>query len=70
MQRTMDVEVARLLREKHTVAWMRDSLDGILEDLEKSKGDRDMTMNDVVSAFVCAMMREREYFRSEFTIGF
>lgn len=70
MQKTMDVEVARLLREKHTVAWMHDTLEGILEDLEKSKSERDLTMNEVVSAFVCAMMREREYFRSEFTIGF
>lgn len=70
MQKTMDVEVARLLREKHTVAWMRDMMDGILEEMERTKGERDLTMNEVVSSFVCAMMREREYFRSEFTIGF
>jgi hypothetical protein len=66
----MDLEVARLLRERHTMVWMKDVLESIVADLSKPQADRDVCMNDVVSAFVCALMREKEFFRSEFAIGF
>ena len=70
MNKTMDHEVAKLLQERHTVAWMKDVLDGVMAELGTSQLDRDVCMNDVVSAFVCALLREKEYYRSEFRIGF
>jgi hypothetical protein len=69
MNKTIDHEVANLLQECHTQTWMKDMLEIVLTDLN-STPDRDISMNDVVSAFVCAMMREKEFFRSEFAIGF
>ncbi len=66
---TMDHEVARLLQERHTVTWMREAFDSIYSDLS-AHADRDVSMNDVVSAFVCVMLREKEYYRSEFAINF
>ncbi len=66
----MHQEVSRLLAERHTVAWMQDALDSVLLDIAAQEPDRDVSMNDVVSAFVCAMMREKEFFRSEYSIGF
>ncbi len=66
----MDQEVVGLLNERHTPRWMKSVLDGVFVDLEKQHRGADLTMNDVISAFVCAMLKEREFFLSEFSIRY
>lgn len=66
----MDREVARLLRERHGIAWMETAIENVFADLRMQHKNGDVSMNDLVCAFVCVMMREKEFFRSEFKIGF
>lgn len=65
----MGQEVAGLLAEKHTQGYLRGLVETALAQLGRTR-DREVSVNDLVSAVVCAMLQEKEIFRAEYAIKF